>query len=52
MAKVLTGVPSSEFSKTITIVPIWETLDGTTVNGVARDIVINDIMAALNNEGV
>lgn len=50
MAVEITGVPSEVFSQTITVIPAWETLDGTVVmaTGNARqDIVIANAIATL-----
>ena len=55
MAVEITGVPSSVFSQTITIIPTWETLDGTVVmaKGSARqDIVIANAIATLEQQEV
>ena len=40
MALVLTGVPQAVYDVPITITPQWVTLDGTTVDGVAREITL------------
>lgn len=42
MTHTLTGVPQSAFDEVITVVPCWTTLDGTFVQGMAREIVISD----------
>lgn len=42
MTYVLSGIPNSAFDTAITVVPFWQTLDGTVVRGTKRDIVISD----------
>lgn len=42
MTYVLSGIPSSMYDTAITVVPFWQTIDGTVVRGTSRDIVISD----------
>lgn len=47
MTFTITDIPSSAFGQTITVVPYWVTLDGTTVNGASKSFTINTAIAAL-----
>ena len=40
MTHRITGIPNREFATTITIEPVWKTLDGTVVKGIKREISI------------
>ncbi len=40
--KVITGIPKDAFGQKLTVTPYWKTMDGTTVKGKVRTIVISE----------
>lgn len=50
MTYVLADIPKAMFGEAISVVPFWQTLDGTVVRGTGRDIVLDDYLEKISED--